>query len=59
MRGRHTGGGPGPAAQRTSLYAWSLWAAARDRLPTVVCGSPADARQLQADVFGSAMPNPW
>ena len=48
-----------PMAQHTSLYAWSLWAAAQDRLPTVVCGPTADARQLQAEVFGSAMPNPW
>ena len=48
-----------PVAQHTSMYAWSLWAAARDRLPTVLCGPTADARQLQAEVFGSAMPNPW
>ena len=48
-----------PAAQRTSLYAWSLWAAANDRLPAVVCGQSADARQLQTEVYGSTVPNPW
>ena len=48
-----------PLAQHTSLYAWSLWAAAQDRLPAVVCGAAADARQLQAEAFGSAVSNPW
>ena len=48
-----------PQAQRASLYAWSLWAAANDRLPAVVCNPSADARRLQAEVFGSAVPNPW
>jgi hypothetical protein len=48
-----------PQAQRASLYAWSLWAAANDRLPAVVCGQSADARQLQTEVFGSTVPNPW
>jgi hypothetical protein len=48
-----------PQAERTSLYAWSLWAAAQDRLPAVVCAPSADARQLQAEVFGSAVSNPW
>ena len=48
-----------PQAQRTSIYAWSLWAAAQDRLPAVVCGAAADARQLQAEAFGSAVSNPW
>ena len=48
-----------PVAQHTSLYAWSVWAAAQDRLPTVVCGPAADAQQLQAEVFGSTVPNPW
>ena len=48
-----------PQAERTSLYAWSLWAAAQDRLPAVVCAPSADARQLQAEVFGSAASNPW
>ena len=48
-----------PRAQRASLYAWSLWAAANDRLPAVVCDPSADARRLQAEVFGSAVPNPW
>jgi hypothetical protein len=48
-----------PLTERTSLYAWSLWAADHDRLPAVVCGPSADARQLQAEVFGSTVPNPW
>ena len=48
-----------PLTERTSLYAWSLWAADHDRLPTVICGPSADARQLQAEVFGSTGPNPW
>jgi hypothetical protein len=47
-----------PAAQRTSLYGWSLWAAAQDKLPTPVCGSAVTARGLQAQVFGTAS-NPW
>jgi hypothetical protein len=48
-----------PVAQRTSLYAWSLWAAAQDRLPALVCGPSAQARQLQAEVFGATVSNPW
>jgi hypothetical protein len=47
-----------PRAQRTSIYAWSLWAAAQDRLPPVVCGTSVTAHELQAEVFGSAV-NPW
>ena len=47
-----------PQAQRTSIYAWSLWAAAQDRLPSVVCGTSVTAHELQAEVFGSAG-NPW
>jgi len=47
-----------PQAQRTSLYAWSLWAAAQDRLPEPVCGSVVTARGLQAQVYGPAS-NPW
>jgi hypothetical protein len=47
-----------PAAQRTSIYAWSLWAAANDRLPPLVCGNSVTARGLQAQVFG-ASGNPW
>jgi hypothetical protein len=48
-----------PMAQHTSLYAWSLWAAAQDRLPPLVCGPSANASQLQAEVFGAAVPSPW
>lgn len=47
-----------PQAQRTSLYAWSLWAAAQDRLPPPVCGTSATAAGLQAQVFGPSG-NPW
>jgi len=47
-----------PQAQRTSLYAWSLWAAAQDRLPAPVCGTSVTARELQAQVYGTAG-NPW
>ena len=47
-----------PQAQRTSIYAWSLWAAAQDRLPPAVCGTSVTARALQAKVFGAAA-NPW
>ena len=47
-----------PQAQRTSIYAWSLWAAAQDRLPSQVCGTSVTARELQAEVFGPAV-NPW
>jgi hypothetical protein len=53
----HTAGSD-PQAQRTSIYAWSLWAAAQDRLPSVVCGTSVTARELQAEVFGPAA-NPW
>ena len=48
-----------PQAQRTSLYAWSLWAAAQDRLPEPVCGSTVTAAGLQAQVFGATASNPW
>ncbi len=47
-----------PQAQRTSIYAWSLWTAAQDRLPSAVCGTSITARELQAEVFGPAG-NPW
>jgi hypothetical protein len=47
-----------PQAQRTSLYAWSLWAAAQDRLPPPVCGTSVTAQALQAQVYGS-VGNPW
>jgi hypothetical protein len=47
-----------PMAQRTSLYAWSLWAAAQDKLPLPVCGTSVTARALQAQVYGAAG-NPW
>jgi hypothetical protein len=47
-----------PQAQRTSIYAWALWAAAQDRLPPLVCGTSVTARELQAQVFGLAG-NPW
>ncbi len=43
-----------PQAQRTSIYAWSLWTAAQDRLPPQVCGTSVTARELQAQVFGLA-----
>jgi hypothetical protein len=48
-----------PQAQRTSLYGWSLWAAAQDKLPEPVCGGAVTATGLQAQVYGSAAPNPW
>jgi hypothetical protein len=41
-----------PQAQRTSIYAWSLWAAAQDRLPPLVCGTSVTASALQDQVFG-------
>ena len=41
-----------PAAQRTSLYAWSLWAAAQDKLPTPVCGTSVTAKAPQAQAYG-------
>jgi hypothetical protein len=47
-----------PQAQRTSLYAWSLWAAAEDKLPPPVCGASATAAGLQAQVYGPSG-NPW
>ena len=47
-----------PQAQRTSLYAWSLWAAARDKLPPPVCGASVTATGLQAQVYGPSG-NPW
>lgn len=48
-----------PKAQRTSLYAWSLWAAEHDGLPSAVCGTSASARQMQAQIYGSSTDNPW
>jgi hypothetical protein len=53
----HTARGD-PLAQRTSIYAWSLWAAAQDRLPALICGTSVTATSLQAQVFGPAG-NPW
>ncbi len=47
-----------PQAQRTSLYGWSLWTAAQDRLPPPVCGTSVTAAGLQAQVYGSSG-NPW
>ena len=47
-----------PQAQRTSIYAWSVWTAAQDRLPPQVCGTSVTARELQAQVFGPAG-TPW
>ncbi len=47
-----------PAAQRTSLYAWSLWAAAQGKLPEQVCGRSMTAGAMQAQVYGTAS-NPW
>jgi hypothetical protein len=47
-----------PQAQRTSIYAWSLWAAAQDRLPSLVCGSSVTAKALQDQVYGPVA-NPW
>ena len=47
-----------PQAQRTSIYAWSLWAAGQDRLPSLVCGTSITAGALQDQVFGPAN-NPW
>jgi hypothetical protein len=47
-----------PAAQRTSIYAWSLWTAAHDRLPPLVCGTSVTAHGLQAQIFGPSA-NPW
>jgi hypothetical protein len=47
-----------PLAQRTSIYAWSLWAAAQDRLPPLVCGTSVSAKDLQNQVFGPVA-NPW
>ena len=47
-----------PQAQRTSIYAWSLWAAAQDRLPPVVCGTSVCSARAVTEVFGAAG-NPW
>ena len=47
-----------PVAQHTSLYAWSVWAAAQDRLPPLVCGTSVTAAGLQAQIFGPSG-NPW
>jgi hypothetical protein len=47
-----------PQAQRTSIYAWSLWAAAQDRLPSLVCGNTITASALQDQVYGPVA-NPW
>lgn len=45
-------------AEHTSLYAWSLWAAAQDKLPALVCGTSVTAAALQAQVYGPSG-NPW
>jgi hypothetical protein len=47
-----------PLAQRTSLYAWSLWSAAQDRLPALICGTSVTAAGLQAQIYGPSA-NPW
>jgi hypothetical protein len=47
-----------PVAQHTSLCAWSVWAAAQDRLPPLVCGTSVTAAGLQAQIFGPSG-NPW
>src|SRR5215467_11320548 len=47
-----------PVAQHTSLYAWSVWAAAQDRLPPLVCGTSVTAAGLQAEIFGPSG-KPW
>ena len=47
-----------PVAQHTSLYAWSLWAAAQDQLPPVVCGTSVTAAGLEAQIFGPSG-DPW
>jgi hypothetical protein len=47
-----------PRAERTSIYAWSLWAAEHDQLPPMVCGTSVTASDLQGQVFGPAG-NPW
>ena len=47
-----------PVAQHTSLYSWSVWAAAQDRLPPLVCGNSVTAAGLQAQIFGPSG-NPW
>jgi hypothetical protein len=47
-----------PQARRTSIYAWSVWAAAQDRLPALVCGTSITASALQDQVFGP-VGNPW
>ena len=50
-----------PQAQRTSLYAWSVWAAAHDKLPPAVCGPSQSAHAMQEQVFAKAPDagNPW
>ena len=52
-------GNTNPKALQYSLIAWANWTAANDRLPPLVCGASATARQLQAEVYGSSTPNPW
>jgi hypothetical protein len=47
-----------PQAERTSIYAWSLWTAENDRLPPPVCGTSVTVSALQDQVFGSSG-NPW
>jgi hypothetical protein len=47
-----------PQAERTSIYAWSLWTVANDRLPPLVCGTSTTVSALQDQVFGSSG-NPW
>ena len=42
-------------AQRTSIYAWSLWAAAQDKLPPLVCGT-SGYRQPSCKTRSSARP---
>jgi hypothetical protein len=47
-----------PRAERTSIYAWSVWAAEHDQLPPLVCGTSVTASDLQEQVYGPAG-NPW
>jgi len=54
----HTGNS-NPKALQYSLIAWANWTAANDKLPSLVCGPSATARQLQDQVYGSSTPNPW
>lgn len=54
----HTGS-TNPLAMDHSLIAWTNWTAVNGRLPAPVCGTGLTARQLQAQIFGNATPNPW